>query len=173
MHRRLFLLLFFIISGCGYTTSGCMYSGKKIIVKPVVNKMKITSENREYANFETFPILIENKLTNMLVRKFNSDGNLKVVSQGSDALQLNCTVSNYTKESLSYENGNDVEEQRLRLVTHIIFTDAKGEVLQDKSIQGETTYYLTGTGATSEIAARDALIDDTAKRIVESITEEW
>ena len=59
MNKILLLSLFFIISGCGYTTSGCLYSGRKIIIEPVVNKITITSENREYANYDTFPILIE------------------------------------------------------------------------------------------------------------------
>jgi len=173
MNKILVLLVFFIISGCGYTTSGCMYAGNKIIIEPVVNKIKITSENREYAGYETFPILIENKLTNTLVRKFNSDGNLKVTSQDFRAFKLNCAVENYNKESLRYERDNDVEEQKLRLNVHIMFVDSQGKSLQDKTIQGETTYFLTGVNSKTEAAAQEDLIDDTARRIVESIVEEW
>jgi len=170
MKRVLFLLLFVFVCGCGYVTGGCMYAGQKIIVKPVVNNIKITSENREYANFETFPALIETTLTNTLIRKFNSDGNLKVVSEDSRALKLSCTVNNYTKETLRSEADDTVEEQRLRLAVQIEFTDADGEVLQSKTITGEATYLLNNK---TEISARDDLIDDTARRIVESITEEW
>lgn len=173
MNKILFLALFFIISGCGYTTSGCMYAGRKIIIEPVINKITITSENREYSNYDTFPILIENKLTSELVRRFNTDGNLKVVSRNAQALKLSCTVGEYTKESLRYEDDDDVEEQRLRLNVHMRFVDFQGKVLQDKNIQGETSYFLTGTSSKTEASAQEDLIDDTARRVVESITEEW
>ena len=168
--RNFLVLLLFLITSCGYTTRGFIYTEDSIIIKPVVNKIDITSESRKYSGYVSFPILIENRLTNELVSKFNIEGNLKVVSHDPGALHLACTVENYNKETLRYrEEDDEVEEQRLRLYVRMKLTSGEGKTLQDRVVVGETTYYLTGT----ESAAQSDLIDDTARRICEAVTEEW
>ncbi len=180
MKNVLFILLF-IISGCGYTTSGCRYVGEKIIIKPVTNSIDITSESRKYSTYESYPILIENRLTNKLVRKFNIDGSLKVVNYSPQALELVCNITDYKKEALRYSDDDDVREQRLRLYVKMKFTNPAGEILEERNVMGETTYFLTGITLTdgtsirpkSETAAQADLIDDTARRISEAVLEEW
>ncbi len=167
-------LLLLIMVGCGYTTRGFIYAEDTIIIKPVVNKVDITSESRKYSDYTSFPILIENRLTNEIVSKFNIEGNLKVVSEDPRALKLTCAVENYDKETLRYTEGsNEVEEQRLRLSVHMKLTSGEGKVLQDKRVVGESTYYLTGVNQRSESTAQLDLIDDTARRICEAVTEAW
>jgi len=173
MMKKYLVLLFFIVIGCGYTTRGFVYTQKTIVIKPVINKIDITSENRKYSDYTSFPILIENRLTNEIVSKFNIEGNLKVVSEDPKALNLVCTVNDYNRDTLRYNNADEVDEQRLRLNTHIKLTDGDGKVLQDQSVSGETTYYLSGANQKSESAAQLDLIDDTARRICEAVTEEW
>ena len=169
---RIFLVLLslFLIVGCGYTTRGFVYTEDSIIIKPVVNKIDITSESRKYSDYVSFPILIENRLTNELVSKFNIEGNFKVVSRNPKALKLACTVEGYNRETLRYDAEDDVDEQRLRLSVHIKLISPNGGILQDRVIIGETTYYLASA---SESSAQLDLIDDTARRICEAITEEW
>ncbi|MFH1519237.1 MAG: LPS assembly lipoprotein LptE [Candidatus Omnitrophota bacterium] len=171
--RTFLVLLVIFVSSCGYTTRGFIYPESSIIIKPVVNKIDITAESRKYSDYVSFPILIENKLTNELVSKFNSEGNLKVVSQDPKALQLTCAVEGYDRETLRYTESDAVSEQRLRLRVHMKLTSGDGKVLQDKVVLGETTYYLTGANQKSESAAQLDLIDDTARRISEAVTEEW
>jgi len=176
MIRYIIALLIFTLVGCGYTTSGfvSVYEEDSIIIKPVVNKITITSEARKFATYNTFPILIENKLTNEIINKFNIDGHFKVVSQGPNALELSCTVTDYTKEALRYETSDDdVEEQRLRLYAQIKLVSSSGKVLKDEQVVGETTYFLTGTKSKSETAAQVDLVDDTARRISEAVIEAW
>lgn len=180
MMKKFLVLLFFIIIGCGYTTRGFVYTQNTIVIKPVINNINITSENRKYSDYTSFPILIENRLTNEIVSKFNIEGNLKVVSEDPKALNLVCTVNDYSRDTLRYNNADEVDEQRLRLNTHIKLTDGDGKVLQDKNVSGEATYYLdsipddnNGIVRTSESAAQLDLIDDTARRICEAVTEEW
>lgn len=172
MKNFLILLLFFVAS-CGYTTRGFVYTEDSIIIKPVVNKVNITSTGRNYSDYVSFPILIENRLTNELVSKFNIEGNLKVVNQGPEALILDCVVKSYNRETLRYTESDDPDEQRLHLNVHIKLTSPKGKILQDKVVVGETTYYLEGANKKSESAAQLDLIDDTARRICEAVTEEW
>ncbi|MCF7907939.1 MAG: hypothetical protein K9L86_03585 [Candidatus Omnitrophica bacterium] len=171
MIKLLILAVFFLSSGCGYTTRGSIYAGKKIMVRPVINTIDVTSLSERTSGYVNFPILIENKLTNEIVSKFNNDGQLKVVSQDQQALTLTCSVDSYTKQTLRYEEANDgeVKEQRLRLHTHIKLTSATGEVLIEEDVVGETEYLVSGSETTAQIA----LVSDTARRISEAVLEQW
>lgn len=171
--KSFFVLLLLIVVGCGYTTRGFIYTEDTIIIKPVINKIDITSESRKYSDYTSFPILIENRLTNEIVSKFNIEGNLKVVSQDPNALKLVCTVNDYSRETLRYADNDEVDEQRLHLHVHMKLTSGEGKVLKSKNVTGKTTYYLTGANQKSESAAQSDLIDDTARRICEAVTEEW
>lgn len=159
-----------LLTGCGYTTAGFFYAENKIFISPVINKVDITSENRSYSNYTTFPILIEKRLTNLIIAKFNRDGHLKVVNTGEEALTLACVVRRYEKEGLRYDNQEDVEEQRLRLHVEMILRDSQKKELKNKEVVGETTYYLS---AKSEESAQEDLIEDAARRILEAVVEEW
>ena len=171
--KKFLVLLLFIVVGCGYTTRGFVYVEDTIIIKPVINKIDITSESRKYSDYTSFPILIENRLTNEIVSKFNIDGNLKVVSEDPNALKLVCTVNDYNRDTLRYTDSDAVSEQRLRLNVHIKLTSGDGKVLKEKNVVGETEYYLTGANSKSESAAQLDLINDAARRITEAVTEEW
>lgn len=173
MKKNLILVLVLFFVSCGYTTSGSMYAGKKIVIKPVENSIDITSESRQYANYETYPILIENKLTNRIIKDFKREGSLKVVSVGVDALKLTGVITDYRKETLTYTDSEDVEEQRLRLYVDVKLYSASGEVLQNKRVTGEVSYFLSGAKATTETAAQTNLVNDTARRISESVIEQW
>jgi len=171
MIKLLVLFVFFLSSGCGYVTKGSIYAGHKLIIKPAVNKIDVTSISEETSGYVNFPILIENKLTNEIVSRFNTDGQLKVVSQDPSALILSCTVNNYSKQTLRYEEDNDgeVREQRLRLNVHIRLISADDKVLIEQDIVGETEYFVSG----SETSAQTDLVEDTARRISEAVLEQW
>jgi len=173
MGKFLIFLTLFAVAGCGYTTRGCFYDDERIVIKPVVNKISITSEDRKYSKYTSFPILIENKLTNELVSKFNIDGYLKVVSKGPEAMELSCDVYDYDKEALRYDDDDDVEEQRLRLYVRMKLVSSEGKTLKAKTVVGESSYYLSGPNQESESSAQVDLIDDTARRILEAVVEEW
>ena len=173
MNKYIILLIFIIMAGCGYTTKGFMYPQSSIIIKPVVNTIDITAESRKYSGYTTFPVLIENRLTNEIVSKFNNDGNLRVVNQDPDALKLTCVITSYTREALRYSEDEDVEEQRLRLHVQMTLEVSDGRVLNKREVVGESSYFLTGTRAKSESSAQKDLINDTARRISEAVLEEW
>lgn len=169
----LVFLLFTLVCGCGYTTRGFIYQDERIFITPVVNKIDITSESRRYSGYTTYPILLENKLTNEIVNEFNIRSNLKVVSSQTDVLKLSCAIDRYERKALRYTDSDDIKEQRLRLYVRMKLTDPEEAVLKDKKIVGETTFFLIGPNRKSESSAQQDLIKDTARRIVEAITEEW
>lgn len=167
------MLLVCFVSGCGYTTRGFIYEENQITIFPVRNSMDIASSGRRTSGYANFPILIENRLTSELINKFNIDGYLKVVNRAQSALGLNCVVNNYTKEALRYTDSDDIKEQRLRLYVEMKLIDSKGDVLQDKVIVGEASFFLSGLNRKSETVAQDELIEDTARRISEAVLEAW
>ena len=172
--RTLFLVAGMIIGiGCGYTTRNALYTGESTLyIKPVVNKINITSENRAYSKYRTYPLLIERKLTSHLIDRFSLDGNFKIGSQDAAEYVLEVQITDYDKDSLRYNNNDEVEEQRLWLKTHYKLYH-KGKVIEEKDITGDTTYFLTGPYRKSENSAQMDLVKDTARRITDSITERW
>lgn len=172
--RKMFLLIAVsMLVACGYTTRGFLYDGKTIMVEPIINKIDITSESRQYSGYTSFPILIENRLLNEVVTQFNIDGGLKVVNDDPRAMSLTCVVKHYDKQTLRYTDDDDVREQRLRLHVLTTLKDPQAEVLMSKVVVGEADFFLSGPNQKSEEAAQRDLIDDTARRIVEAVVEEW
>lgn len=172
-YRYLLFILFIFIYSCGYTTRAFIYKESKIFISPVVNNVNITSEDRRYSTYTSYPILLEKRLTNALINKFNIYGNLKVSNTKEDALLLECSINNYDKEALRYSDSDNITEQRLRLTVHIKLFDSSGNLLKERDILGETTFFLEGPNTKSESQAQEALIDDTARRIFESVVEGW
>ena len=171
--KKFIFLCFLLIAGCGYTTRAFLYKEKTIYVTPVVNKVNITSEKRAYSSYNTYPILVEKRLTNALINKFNVDGNLKVVDTKGSSLDLQCKIQNYDKEALRYADNDNVTEQRLRLYVHCDLYDEQGKLIKKRDVIGETTYFLSGKLVKTELSAQTDLIDDTARRIVEAVVEKW
>jgi hypothetical protein len=94
--KKLFVLVFILLCGCGYTTRGFVYSSNKIFITPAINKISITTEDRRYSTFTVYPILLEQRLTNKVINRFNVDGHLKVTSKDEDALKLSSEITQYT-----------------------------------------------------------------------------
>ncbi|MCP4652856.1 MAG: hypothetical protein GY858_05680 [Candidatus Omnitrophica bacterium] len=172
---KLFFLTILVLNlyGCGYSTMASSYSENKIFIVPVENKVNITSEARNYSNYNSFPLLLEKKLTNSLVNQFNTDGHFKVVSTQDEALVLECKVDNYEKTALRYTDSDDVKEQRLRLRVTVKLSDSSGAMLDTKKVVGQTSYFLSGPNRKSEAAAQVELIEDTVRRISEVVVERW
>ncbi|MDD5583587.1 MAG: LPS assembly lipoprotein LptE [Candidatus Omnitrophica bacterium] len=173
--KRVFFIALCLLSvyGCGYTTKGFMYDRSTIMIVPVTNKISITSENRNYASYQSSPVLIEKRFTSALVNKFNIEGHLKVVSSETDALKLECAITQYLKEAVRFTDSDDVKEERLRLIVYMKLYNSKGEIIKEHEVSGESNYFLAGSHRKSESVAQAELIDDAARRIVEAVIEEW
>lgn len=173
MKKYILIFAIFAIAGCGYTTRGFHYTNDKIVIIPAVNKIDVASDNRKYSNFTSYPILLENRFTNVLINKFLIDGHLKVTSEDPAALQLSCEITDYQREAVKYTNSEDVKEQKLWLHVKMKLNDPAAGTTKEREVVGQASYFLTGANSKSEAAAQNDLIDDTARRVLEAIVEEW
>ena len=166
------LLLVSAISGCGYTTGSLLPTNyKKIAVQPFVNKVNNIDENSSVI----YVPLLETKVRTAIIDRFLFDGNLRVADPGKSDLLLNGSLLGISQDNLRQDVNQNVQEYRVRVVVSLTLTDAAtGEVLwKEPSFAGETTYFLTGSQATSQSAAIDAALTDLATRAVDRVVENW
>ena len=182
MRRALFAIcsvtLALVVCGCGYTTRGYITEAgyKTIYIEPFVNKINTTSEYAEGARFRTYFPLMENKITNAVVDRFNFEGSLRTAQRVDADLVLSGSLTNYRRETLRTSSGSDnPEEYRVTLFVNIKLVENRtGKVLWEKNdFAGDTTYFLSGAMASSESRAVEDASIDLARRIVETTVEAW
>jgi len=171
-----FWLLVTLIAGCGYTTRSFIHSQyKKIYIQPFTNKIDITTEASEHRRLITYYPLLETNITSKVIEQFILDGNLRVVrEEGADCV-LESELIDFRRDTLRYTETDEPKEYRLTLAVNLsLWTKNKEKIIwQEKNFLGDTTYFVTGSLAKSEISAIDDAIKDLARRIVERTVEEW
>jgi len=171
---RFFLstLLLLSMAGCGYTTGSLLPTNyKKIAIEPFENKVNNIDES---SNVLYVPLLESNVRTNIIDR-FVFDGNLKVADPDQADLILSGALIGVAQDDLRQDVNQNIQEYRIRIMVSLTLTErATGKVLwKEPSFTGETTYFLTGTQATSQSAAINNALTDLATRIVERTVENW
>ncbi len=161
-------------SGCGYTTRGFLGSYKSIYIKPVVNKIRVTGETQEYGKYRSIPPLTENKFTRALRDRFNLDGSLQMRNQQKADLVLECSMNDYIREVLRYNDNEGVDEYRIKLqFSYKLYRGNNEELLRTRNLVADTEYTLSGSRAETEDSALDDLLDDAARRVVGDVIEWW
>jgi len=170
--KKTLIIVLCLFCGCGYTTRVGLNQGS-LYLRPVVNAIEITAEDRAYSGYTSFPMLIEKKLTNSLADKIQIRGAYSLAADPEEALSLDCRIYDFKKEGLRYTDSDDVTEQRLRLYVHVSLFGQDDQPVKERKVVGETTYFLSGAYAVSESQAFTDLVEDTARRVVDAISEEW
>ncbi|MBU4375932.1 MAG: hypothetical protein KKD29_00455 [Candidatus Omnitrophica bacterium] len=181
MAQKISFLL--ILTFCAFIFSGCGYSGrsllpenlKSICVGNFKSTIAVGSEVTEDNKYAIYRPGIENDITNAIVDRFAFDGNLKIAQKDKANLVLEGTLTNYIKEALRYDNADNVEEYRIRIVLDMKLIERPSDKVMwtEKGFAGEATYNTMGRYATSEDTARDEAIKDLARRVVERTVEGW
>ena len=166
------ILLVASIAGCGYTT-GTLLPPKyrKIAVAPFSNNVGFTDQNIQ----GIYVPLLESNVRTAIIDKFLFDGNLKIADPDKADLVLSGNLISIAQDDLRQDVNQNVQEYRIRIIVSLTLTDtATDKVLwTEPSYTGETTYFLTGSQATTQSAAVDAALNDLATRIVERTVENW
>ncbi len=174
MIRHLAIVLALLCSGmtgCGYTTRSTFIDQyRSVHVAPFDNSIDFTSENRRSFYFP----LIEVKARNQVMDRFLFDGNLRVTESEDADLIIEGELRDYTRGALRYTDDDDVQEYRVQVFADVTLKEnAGGKVLWRKRVVGESTYFVSGSLATTESAALEDAVQDLARRIVEQVIEYW
>jgi len=166
------IMLLLAMAGCGYTTGSLLPSNyKKIAIEPFVNKIAFVDAN----NRGLYVPLLESNVRTAIIDRFLFDGNLRIADPDKADLILSGALISLDQDDLRQDVNQNVQEYRIRVTVSLVLRDAVTHkiVWKEPSFTGETTYFLTGTQATSQSAAIDAALLDLATRVVERTIENW
>jgi hypothetical protein len=172
-----FGLAIFVFSGCGYTTRAYVSKTgyRTIYIEPFLNKIDTTSEFSAGKRFKTYYPLLENKITNAVVDKYNFDGNLRVAKKEKADLTLKGELVSYNRVDVRSSANDSVDEYRIDLFVNIKLIDNNTEkvIWEYNNFAGDASYYTSGQFVKSETQAVDDAAKDLARRIVELTVEAW
>ena len=118
----------------------------------------------------------DTEATRATIQEFQKDGSLRIAQAGQADAVLKVTLRACKLKALRYDEDNPkaTREYRLILRAHLVFEDAKtGNVLLEKTVQGDSTFELTGDLAVAKRQALPESAQDLAHDIVESVVEGW
>lgn len=179
IYRRLiiFISLFSLLAaGCGYTTRSVIADRfHTVYVNPVINKIDITDESYSANRYRTYSAFIETEITQALIDKFLSDGNLRPTSEDAADLVLKGELVEFRKDPLRYDKNDDVIEYRLNLVLNLTLLDRRqSKVLwTENHFTGTTTYFTSDSAVKTDDQAINEALADLARRVVERTIEDW
>jgi len=168
------ILLVLSIAGCGYTTGSLLPAKyRKIAIQPFVNK--VNNLDQEGTGDVLYVPLLEGNVRTAIIDRFLFDGSLHIAEPDKADLVLSGDLIGVAQDELRQDTNQNVQEYQIRIIVSLTLKDrATGKVLwREPSFAGETTYFLTGTQATTQSAAIDAALTDLATRVVERTIENW
>ena len=160
------------LPGCGYSTRSNLPSSLRMIyVEPFENKIAYTTEIQR----NIYLPLLEVKVKNAIVDRFQFDGSLKISSQDKADLILKGALTYYERDALRDNENEDVLEYRVKVFVSLEMWDTANQKVwwEEPSFVGEATYYTSGARAKSEDSAIQASLEDLGRRVVERTLADW
>jgi len=168
MMKRLFVMILAVslsvsLSGCGYRLGSSLPAGIKSVYVPA-----FVNESGEPQ--------IDSLATSATLQEFQKDGSLEVADASFADTVLKVTITKFSLEAIRYDQDNRkaTAEYRLRIDADFVFSKAAtGEVLQKRSVFGETQLEPSGDLASAKRSALPAGCEDLAHEIVKAVVEYW
>lgn len=157
---------------CGYTTASTLPPEMRTIhIEQFKNRVAFTSENKR----ELYVPLLEVKVRNAIVDRFQFDGNMRIADADAASMTLKGELIAYDRVVLRYTDSNDPEEYRIQIVMDLKMMDNKinEPFWEEGGFTGEATYFVSGVNAKSESTAIEEATVDLARRVVERTIENW
>lgn len=120
---------------------------------------------------------LQTPVTNALIKRLQADGALKVLDTTDADAILEGEIVAYDLQGLRFQSVNQAEtrEYRLLITAHVILRKRSTNevILEDKQVDGETSFFIRGDLTTSEQQALPLAADDLARNIVKLVGEGW
>lgn len=162
-------LLVLSLTSCGYTQKVVLPGGIQTIYVPTFRNAIPAAEIYAYRPG------LEMDITNAVIKRFNFDGNLRVVRKEKADAVLEGAIIAYEQEPLRYTTADRPLEQRLHLVVDIKLVNQKtGEVIfHEPNFSGSTLFELNDEQGARRISAAEDAVTALAKNIVDRVVEDW
>jgi len=147
---------------------------KTIHVDLFKNSIDITKEVSAKDKYEVYRPNLEVDLRDAIISRIFLDGHLRVASKGNADAVLEGEITQYRRDPLRYQDEN-IREYRISLVCDVTLKGIRDSkvLLELENVTGDTTYFTTGSLQKSESQALTDAASDLARRIVNSIVENW
>ena len=170
------ILLCMCASGCGYSSSALLPAGlDSVHVDNFVNGINPTREVSSRRNSYSYRPAMENDITRAVVNGFIFGRHLDIQTKDNAALRLEGTLVDFRQYPLTYSDDYNIEEFRMEVFVDIsLYNNRTGELMwEEKSLMGQTNYYVEGPNKINGAEALKDVVDDLAARIVERTVEAW
>jgi len=154
------LLLF--ISGCGvYSFSGSSIPGIKTIAVPLFD-----NQTQEYG--------IRESLTEAVANRFVKDNTLKVVNEKISDSVLRGVITNYKRESHTFDEQENIKEYIVRIWVNVWFEEEKSKkiIWKDDNREGWGIYCVKDCVDESGNPKSDETEDDGKQRAIDKLAED-
>ncbi len=133
------LLLGVFFSGCGYTRLSSL--------NPKYQTIAVTGFYDSTEHYD-----LQAPLTNAIIRKFTTDGRLRVASQEDADLLMEGVILGYKLKGLTFDDADEVTQFALVVTAGVRVTDQEtGDILwQQSPMAGETSFYTRASGQSSD-----------------------
>ncbi|MDA1043962.1 MAG: LptE family protein [Verrucomicrobia bacterium] len=119
---------------------------------------------------------LETEVTRAVIQEFQRDGTLHVLDKSQADVVIDVRLVKFELEPLRYnrDQAKTAEEYRMRISAKLVLTRiSTGEVMSERSVQGENFFDFSGDMGTSKRTALPLAAADLAHDIVESVVEYW
>ena len=116
------------------------------------------------------------QITNAVIKRFQTDGSIRVVSEDTADATLTGEIVGWDRAPLRYNiyNAYVPSEYLLTVTAHVVLTNNRtGKRIFDTNIAGTTFYFFGDDLAQAERQALPLAADDLAKRIADRILDAW
>lgn len=162
-------VIVFSTASCGYTNKMKLsHDIKTVYVETALNKIKIDQ-------MYSYQPGLEMDITNAVIRRFETDGNLKIVTADKADAILSMDLLQYEQEGVRFNPLENVAEYRLFIVMGLVLKHREtGEVIwREPSFSGNKEYFVTQIRPMGQKAATEEAIKDLARKIVDRVVEDW
>lgn len=125
---------------------------------------------------KTFEPRISVQVTTAVIKRIQTDGSIRVVSEGAADATLTGDIVSWSREPLLFRPDNTLvaKQYDLRIQAHVVLTDNRtGKRLLEGDYVGKTQYFFGNDMTQAERQAFPLAADDLARRITDRIVDAW
>ncbi|MEA3211842.1 MAG: hypothetical protein QOE70_4899 [Chthoniobacter sp.] len=130
---------------------------------------------------ETLEPRVEVLLANSLIKQFQQDGTYRIVDEKDADAILECTLDEIVRRPARSVRGNVLQTREFTLTLRLRYRvmDRKGRILEQRSANGQTSFFVSGTNTIAadvnqdERQALPIAAEDAAVRLVSQLSEGW